>query len=258
MEFADCDLAGASANRSVLDPVIAALAPVSVRTQPIACYCARRDCSCAPGCQAWWEQMAKVRACYEDVVAHERTRGEDYDFVLKLRSDYDLVRNGLTAAAFAGTLLRSVYQQPRISMHPWGPCYMNLDWAWVAHRSLAHVAFSIDRASCAWLRCIARANDAMQPLWPRDWYRVPPLTRCHFVERGDPILAEWFIAHGAPFETWTTQPEAYNGIGHNGGCHYDAQRMGLVAPSTHRTQHVGGLTCGRDLPHPLRVSEGGG
>ena len=254
-DLPDCNLNGTAAGRSVLDPVVAALKPVSVRTEPLMCYCARRDCSCTPGAPAWYEQMAKTRACFEDVVAYEHSRRSiAYDFVLKLRSDYDLARNGLTAAAFAATLHRSIFEQPRISIHPWGPCYINIDWAWVAPRSLAKVAFSIEKASCSWFRCIHEA-DAKGVAWnSTGWYRIKTEPTCRFSHGGDPILADWFLAHGAPFDAWVTQPSYESrargvalGTGHNGGCQFDPQGMGLISPKTHATMHAGALQCGKDL-----------
>ena len=44
----------------------------------------------------------------EDVVAHESKRGQPYDFILRLRSDFDHEANGFTAAAFVSTLVGPV------------------------------------------------------------------------------------------------------------------------------------------------------
>ena len=179
--------------------------------------------------------MAKVRACYEDVEAHERAvrLGRRYDFVLKLRADYSLERDGLGAAAFAATLHRSVFGMPRVSTHPFGVCFTNMDWGFVAPRALAETAFSIEQASCSWFQCIRNADRIS---WPPDinWYHLRRGSLSCSAAASDGILAHWFLAHGAPLEVWTLEPNAsYHGIGLNRGCSFDSQSMGLISPRTH-------------------------
>ena len=220
----------------------------------------------------WFEQMAKVRACYDDVVAHESTRGQPYDFILKLRSDLDLEKNGCTAAAFVSTLHRSVFGEPRISTHTFGPCYMNIDWGFVAPRSLAKIAFSVEEMSCPWITCL-RATDPPSVPWSAGWYGVSNTHTCQ-PHVADSIIADWYLAHGAPFDAWATQPTYVDhkvigqvGINHNGGCQYDSQGLGLISASQpmHSPRHVGAIKCGKDVqattntqalslpsPHPPR------
>lgn len=102
-----CNASAASHPEAILTPVIAALRPVSVQTRPLPCFCAARASTCAcghlrkpaslgsrsaAGLVGWWEQMAKVRACFDDVVRYEVASGLRFDFVTKIRSDYDFWR----------------------------------------------------------------------------------------------------------------------------------------------------------------------
>jgi hypothetical protein len=104
--------------------------------------------------------------------------------------------------------------------HPWiehNEWFGNIDWLWMAPRALARAAFSIERASCDWLRCVQGKV-------------VSPAAR-------EGLLSEWWLSHGASFEALLTEPEQNRS--HNNVCVFGAQNRGLVQPE-HAT---GGLPC---------------
>jgi len=236
----------------VLQPAIDVLQPVSVQIKPLPCFCGRPDRACACDTQVkgvqpcWWEQMIKVHACFKDVVRRERQQlgKERYDFVLRLRSDFDVVKNGLTAAVVANTMHNSVFGRPRISAFPWGfalpkafsthgksrdaearySCYNNIDWGWMAPRSLATTAFSATEADCDWLRCI---NSGERPL----------VSWCG----SEGVMVEWWLANGVPFDAWVAKPPwGAHGMMNNLGCAYSGgARLGLLLPeATHARHHA--------------------
>lgn len=255
LQTPECNDSATQAPPQALVDAIAALRPVTVHTtgdEP--CYCARRPCECLPpdAGLSFMEQMAKVRGCYDGVVARERSRGFAYDFVLKARSDYDTARNGVTARALVAAM-DSVGS--RILTHPWNiePRYGNsargeprassfapraraprcttdltsgtsslvsrvaVDWLWVAPRKLARVAFSLERAAtCNWLRCV------------RAWLEN---TTTAAVSIGEGVLASYWLANGAPFEALLTDSAAHRNKTQNGICVFRAQDRGVVTPA---------------------------
>ena len=212
----ECNVSGPQRPLDVLTPAILALKPVSVKTTPLPCYCAdpARACACADRWRPnWWEQQIKVRACFRDVQHHERHElKRKYDFVLRLRSDYSVVQNGLTAAAMAATMHKSIFGTPRISAFPFGldGCYMNIDWAWMAPRRLAAHAFDVVQADCEWHACIMATG---------------------FPCGGpDSLLTAWWMSHGIPFDAMLTEtPAKARGLLNNLGCAYFSQKLGLIS-----------------------------
>lgn len=237
---AECNLDSPQWPESILTPVTEALRPVSVRWDLEPCYCKRRDCRCTRTPAPWWEQMTKVRACFDDVVRHERQRARRYDFVLRLRSDFDVVKNGLTASAFIATAHRSLVQgPPRVSTFPFEACYMNVDWGWMAPRKLAGVAFGIERdATCTWMQCLANAFKEARTHEQRFPDRATWIGRsspCDNLDISDSILIEWWLANGISFDAMATEvPEgrgSYHGLMNNFVCPARSQAIGLTTPA---------------------------
>lgn len=218
----ECNTSGSLRSIEVLQPAIRALRPISVKTEPLECYCGKRAHACA--CEAvapnWWEQQIKSHACFKDVLRHERQNdGLRYDFVLRLRSDFSVVRNGLTAASIAAMMHRNLYGTPRISAFPWGTtsagkCYINSDWAYFTPRKLAAIAFGIPDASCEWHKCMIRQRElARRPI-------------CG----GDVMSIDWWQSHGVPFDAMLTEtPPSQRGLLNNLACSWDAPRLGLIS-----------------------------
>ena len=247
----ECNISGATQDRSVLNGAIAALRPVSVRVEPLPCYCAQRNCSCVPPVLglSWWAQMQKVAACFADVVAYEHKHRFRYTHVTKLRSDYDLGVNGLSAAALAyamhGTSAnRSGAIMPRLSIsgHPWnvlyGNLYGNLDWFWLAPRALARAAFGMVEANCEWFEC-ERVKFGLDSL-----KHVPAGHADRHGEfiTADGILAEWWLAQGAVFEALladSAELRVRSGHSQNDACVYPAYEEGLITKEhvNHRDAH---------------------
>jgi lysophospholipase L1-like esterase len=244
--------------RSKLEPMVAALRPVSLRTEPLDCYCRAHDCTCdalrspnslgteAAGIPAWWEQMLKVRACFSDVAAYERAGGFRYDYVGKLRTDYEPMRNGLSPLAFAAAVRMQQAQEEaqHIVAANWGAYYVNIDWMWLAPRPLARAAFSIANASCEWLRCV-QSKVPPRALSPRgggspsqngrgdgewDQFRWRGSLPWHHALT-DGLLTEWWLTHGAPFAALITDPTSHlqsGGTTHNDVCVYASENQGVV------------------------------
>lgn len=221
LDVPECNPQGKQRSRTILQPALDALRPVSVHLEPLPCYCGFHDCSCTAMLPNWWEQMSKVHACYTDVVKHEKhILHQTYDYILRLRSDFDLRRNGLSAEAFAATIRKSIYGVPRISTFPFGPCYMNIDWAWMAPRRLASVAFSITQATCDWHECIRNHPKKM----PKSFWGI----KCIPAD-SDSLLTEWWLSQTASFDAMSLQPpRSARGLLNNLVCANDAQQLGLI------------------------------
>ena len=89
---------------AALNGTIAALRPVSVTTHDRAPYCASRNCSCSQTFPRWWEQVFKNALCFDAVARHEARSGFRYDFVTKIRSDYNFDVDGASAAVVASAI----------------------------------------------------------------------------------------------------------------------------------------------------------
>jgi hypothetical protein len=232
---------------SILDEAIRTLKPVHVATATPSCYCARHaeQCSCAAlrtrpssivagagGSPIFWEQMQRAWDCYGDVRRYEGSRGVRFDFITKVRSDYDWLRNGLTPSAFAAALQSSIADAPRVTAANWMAEYSNVDWycatcskhypssqsytdslallcvdrLWIAPRELARAAFSLSEAPCAFLECLASRRR---------------------LQSDGGLLGEWWLAHGVPFEAL----KQTRGTTHNGVDVRKSQAEGLITPS---------------------------
>ncbi len=213
---------------SSLDAAISALRPVSVATAPEPCYCATHaeQCACgalrdpAPslgssstaGNPSFMEQMQRIWACYGDVRRHEKRHGVRYDFITKIRSDFDWAANHVTPTVFALAVRDLVAGPPRIVTANWGQWYNNVDWLWIAPRKLAAIAFSFSEAPCAWLDCVnakflQKGMGTGTPNVP--WFlekvrknRTTPLglQRLPSYRTDGELLGEWWLSHGVPFE----------------------------------------------------------
>ena len=147
----------------------------------------------------------------------------------------------------AATMLRSVVGTPRISTMPFTACYMNIDWAWLAPRHLAAVAFGIaisDQSDCEWHQCIVRA-DGHQP-WTQ-WPTYP--RRVCTGATDDTLLSMWWLSHGVPFDVMMTEvPAAQRGLALNRACTYTSQGwIDLISPDKlpPENRHVAG--CRREF-----------
>ena len=252
-----CDLDAPAHPASVLDGAIRALRPASVVTTPLDCFCkTHATCACpelrdgttagsigkapsAAGLPMWWEQLQRTWACYRDVARYERRLGWQYDFISKVRTDFDWHRNGVTPRIFTAAVHASLHpRRPRLVTSNWGlgDAYNNMDWIWIAPRALARAAFNMSEATCDWLACVqakatsfARVQLQQHTGGKMNSTRTPlgdPLS--HFLTDG--ILSEWWLSHRVPFEAL----QATRGTTHNSYCVHDSQEFGLVTPSTPR------------------------
>ena len=236
---------------SSLDAAISALRPVSVATAPEPCYCATHaeQCACgalrdpAPslgssstaGNPSFMEQMQRIWACYGDVRRHEKRHGVRYDFITKIRSDFDWAANHVTPTVFALAVRDLVAGPPRIVTANWGQWYNNVDWLWIAPRKLAAIAFSFSEAPCAWFDCVnakflKKGMGTGTPNVP--WFlekvrnHTTPLGLQRFPSyRTDgELLGEWWLSHGVPFEAL----RATHGNNQNNAEVRLSQKAGLV------------------------------
>lgn len=244
---AECNVSGEVYNRNRLDGLLSALRPVSVHTANTKCYCQRRDCSCLPAgtFMQWFEQFAKVKLCYESVVRHEMQQGFRYDFILRLRADYAVHRNGMSAVALVAAMQRTLQGTARVMLHPWLPtssqqnaseivdqrtnktytpgpaCYGNADWFQMAPRELADATFSIDDASCDWFRCLERKFLAQRATGSNRF--------CDNIHWSDGLLVEWLLSRHAPFEAMLMDmPLDSHGYNQQEACVYPRVTMGLI------------------------------
>ena len=101
----------ASTPLSALNGTIAALRPVSMKIHSEEPYCARRNCSCSPSFPRWWEQVAKNNACFDSVQRYEAEHGFRYDFVTKIRTDYNFDLDGATPEVVASAMQAETIRQ---------------------------------------------------------------------------------------------------------------------------------------------------
>ena len=155
------------------------------------------------------------------------------------------------AAVMAATMLRSLDGRPRISTIPFGICYNNIDWAWLAPRRLAEAAFGVVKASCEWHRCVLNYTHTLHPSkTPADKLikgaQGSPTARwsCGTVATYDAVLTEWWFSHGVPFDAMLTSSAQLN----NYECAQSAQRLGLFTPENAPTFNRGQL-CPRSKRH---------
>jgi hypothetical protein len=164
-------------------------------------YCdERRDiCACIePTYPRWWEQARKHAVCLARVEAHERATGRRFDFVTKVRNDYDFRRRGngsqpaSSAAAVVSAMRAAVGSRtPRIHLQPWAAhslspaCYAGADWFALVPRESARAFFNFSNAvSCGWARCEARKTALLTSRRART---------C--AQSNERLLVEWLLAH---------------------------------------------------------------
>jgi hypothetical protein len=173
-----------------LRPMLEALSPVSFEAASHDCPCAIgvSACGCSFTWARWWLQVAKWRACLDQVGRHERRIERRYDFVAKLRSDVAPVSTPREAAhvymAAAHRIMDARLATPaseRIIVQGWrnGRCYGKLDHSWLASRDGAELIGSVGSATCGWQRC----------LWRR-YARDTSALKCMANER---LLVEWLL-----------------------------------------------------------------
>lgn len=176
-----------------LEPMLQMLRPTSFTiANETRCYCLARNCSCSASYPSWWEQVHKWARAFEQLVRHENTFvGRPYDFVIKLRDDYQPVASPIFGGSSEATLLafRALHPQGRAVtnmafVQPWyaGRCYGQLDWFWVATRPAAAILARMDEAPCNWQRCLSRR-------YVQDHVAMGCM-------RNERMLVEWALDHG--------------------------------------------------------------
>ena len=204
---------GRRTNLSRLAGVLAALRPVGVHwydsvAQPFcgaAHYSGSSACGCSESYPRWWEQVSKHAGCLRQLRSFEQAHGGvPYDFVTKLRTDYNFTLDGASAAVVAAAMRSAgasvgagggAAHPPRrvVFVQAWmtSECYMHSDWFALAPRAAADVYLRVAEASCGWQLCMERRFLRRPPTWEPDDAGRPPESCLH----NERLLIEWLLWH---------------------------------------------------------------